>query len=76
MCAVVLLLQAVAAREDRWANIQLFHFDIEALYAVSIGGWWGRSTPPVATLVHHCAACPHHIPASHMALEPSWWQQQ
>ena len=28
--------QTVFNRPDRWANIQLFHFDIQALYAISI----------------------------------------
>jgi amino acid permease len=30
------LLQAVAARDEHWADIKLFHFDIQALYAISI----------------------------------------
>jgi hypothetical protein len=30
-------MQAVAVRDEHWADIKLFQFDITALYAVSIG---------------------------------------
>jgi hypothetical protein len=36
-CVIPLRVQAVAAREDHFAGIKLFQFDIVALYSISIG---------------------------------------